>query len=61
MMHNLAVECMSLLSMISLKKSVTSMLHLYLEATNEKVNECINDVYFANSIMTSKEEAKIKL
>ncbi|WP_324172614.1 hypothetical protein [Sulfurimonas sp.] len=52
---------MSLLSMISLKKSVTSMLHLYLEATNEKVNECINDVYFANSIMTSKEEAKIKL
>ncbi|WP_324172616.1 hypothetical protein [Sulfurimonas sp.] len=34
---------------------------LSLQANTPKINECINDIYFANSIMTSEEDAKYKL
>ena len=42
----------------------TVLFSSYLQANTpkiKKINECINDVYYANSIMTSKEDAKTKL
>ncbi|PHQ65316.1 MAG: hypothetical protein COB99_04775 [Sulfurimonas sp.] len=34
---------------------------LSLQANTPKIDECVNDIYFANSIMTSEEDSKIKL